>query len=62
MQAEGKKKITVDDEDHGNAEMAFEYPPRDYVRPDGNCEMLVTVLDPGIRDFAVAFPKGSKLR
>lgn len=27
-----------------------------------NCEMIVNILNPGVMDIAVAFPKGSKLR
>lgn len=26
------------------------------------CEMLVTITNSGVKDFAVGFPKGSKLR
>lgn len=26
------------------------------------CEMVVTIMKSGVKDFAVAFPKGSKLR
>lgn len=34
------------------------------IEPDINkpCEMLVTSLSSGVKDFAIALPKGSKLR
>lgn len=65
MLAEKRKEFTIDDEVHGNGESLeglYVEQPEDYVNSVSDCEMIVSAIHPGVIDFAIAFPKGSKLR
>lgn len=65
MNVNRKEIIITEKEGYEHMDDTFIPQPNDYKKSDyekSDCQMLVSVVDPGIKDFAVGFPKGSKLR